>query len=85
MLRQEKGQQISIDNGLSSLQQFRSLFQHIHLVLIDEIGNVGAELLERIDRRLKLLTGISDTSFGGLDVILVGHLGRLLPSKLHNY
>nr|XP_042909174.1 uncharacterized protein LOC107438268 [Parasteatoda tepidariorum] len=38
----------SLDNSLSSeaLQQFGSLFQHIRLMLIDEVSMVGAELFE---------------------------------------
>lgn len=41
---------------------------------------VSAELLHKIDNRLKQITG-KNTDFGSIDVILIGYLRQLPPAR----
>lgn len=51
------------------------------MILIDEISMIGGEMLERIDLRLKEITGNFDAAFGGLHIILIGDLWQLPPDR----
>lgn len=61
------------------LQQYRTLFKDVKVLIIDEISMVSAELLTLIDTRLKQITGNQQVNFGGIDVI--GDLRQLPPVK----
>ena len=50
----------------------------LKLLIIDEISMVGSRLFDRIDKRLKQITG-KDETFGGVSVIVVGDLNQLPP------
>ncbi|CAG9840750.1 unnamed protein product [Diabrotica balteata] len=41
---------------IENAHQYRSLFQHVIVIIIDDISMVGAQLLEQIDQRLKQIT-----------------------------
>lgn len=63
-----------------TLQLYRSLFRYARVLIIDEISMVSAELLHKIDNRLKQITG-KNTDFGSIDVILIGYLRQLPPAR----
>ena len=58
---------------------YQTLFKYVKIVVIDEISMMGAEMLERIDRRLKEIKGRPDLLFGGVHIIFIGDL-RQLPA-----
>jgi hypothetical protein len=51
------------------------------LVVIDEISNVPAYVLNRLDSVMKQATGNSQTSFGGIPILMVGDFCQLPPVK----
>ncbi|CAB3229553.1 unnamed protein product [Arctia plantaginis] len=63
-----------------TLQLYRSLFRYVRVLIINEISMVSAELLHKIDNRLKQITG-KNTDFGSIDVILIGDLRQLPPVR----
>lgn len=71
--------QIPLSNEVKGL--YRCLFKYVKMILIDEVSMIGAEMLERIDLRLKEITGNYDTSFGGLHIIFIGDLRQLPPVR----
>lgn len=62
------------------LQQYNCLFKFVKVVIIDEISMIGAELLSKIDARLKQITG-NNTYFYGIDVFFIGDLQQLPPVR----
>jgi hypothetical protein len=75
---------ISLSKLLPSIevaQQYRTLFKYVQVILIDEISMVVAELLNRIDSRLKQITGNFQDNFGEMDIIFIGDLRQLPPVR----
>ncbi|CAD6235025.1 GSCOCG00012402001-RA-CDS, partial [Cotesia congregata] len=62
-------------------QQYRTLFKYVKVIIIDEISMISAQLLIKIDCRLRLITGNFQTNFGGLDIIFIGDLRQLPPVR----
>ena len=62
-------------------QQYRTLFKYVKVIIIDEISMISAQLLIKIDCRLKQITGNFQTNFGGLDIIFIGDLRQLPPVR----
>lgn len=62
------------------LHLYRSLFKYIKVIIIDEVSMVSAELLAKIDSRLKQIT-CSSNNFGDIDVFLIGDLRQLPPVR----
>ncbi|GFS97823.1 ATP-dependent DNA helicase [Trichonephila clavipes] len=60
-------------------QQCRTLFKYIKVIIIDEISMISAQLLLKVDSRLKQITGNFQSYFGGLEIILIGDLRPLPP------
>ncbi|XP_062616288.1 uncharacterized protein LOC134278001 [Saccostrea cucullata] len=60
------------------LNTFRTKYQNLKLIIIDEISMVGNRSLALIDSRLQLLTGIKKP-FGGISIIAVGDFFQLKP------
>ncbi|XP_015125653.1 ATP-dependent DNA helicase PIF2-like, partial [Diachasma alloeum] len=58
----------------------RSNLVDLQLLIIDEISMVGANMLTRVDTRLRQIMG-KNVSFGGISVILIGDLHQLPPVK----
>lgn len=63
------------------VHQYRALFKYVKVLIIDEISMIDAELLARIDARLKQITSNYNKHFGGLDMILIGDLRQLPPVR----
>jgi hypothetical protein len=62
------------------LDEYRNMFENLHLIIIDEMSMVGADMLIRIHRRLCEIFQSHDL-FAGKSVILVGDLLQLPPVK----
>ncbi|XP_062614811.1 uncharacterized protein LOC134276593 [Saccostrea cucullata] len=60
------------------LNTFRTKYQNLKVIIIDEISMVGNRSLALIDSRLQLLTGIKKP-FGGISIIAVGDFFQLKP------
>lgn len=57
----------------------RKLFQKLDLLLIDEISMVRADLLDAIEKFLRLNGPDKDLPFGGVQIVAVGDLCQLPP------
>ncbi len=57
----------------------RTLFEKLQLLVIDEVSMVRADLLDGIDRALRVNREAMDQAFGGVQVVLVGDLFQLAP------
>ena len=63
------------------LHLYRTLFRYVKVLIIDEISMISAELLVKIDLRLKQITGNYNDPFGNIDIILFGDLRQLPPVR----
>ena len=59
----------------------RILFQNLKCVIVDEISMVSADLFYNLDLRLREITGVMDTVFGGVSVFVFGDLFQLQPPR----
>lgn len=57
----------------------RTLYEKLQLLVIDEVSMVRADLLDGIDRALRVNRDAMDQPFGGVQVVLVGDLFQLPP------
>ncbi|XP_062598648.1 uncharacterized protein LOC134260084 [Saccostrea cucullata] len=64
--------------GADELNSFRTKYQNLSVVIIDEISMVGNNMLTFINDRLQQLTGRKQ-DFGGISIIAVGDLYQLPP------
>jgi ATP-dependent DNA helicase PIF1 len=55
------------------------LFRRLETVVIDEISMVRADLLDCVDRALRLNRGRLDLPFGGVQMVFIGDLYQLPP------
>ncbi|GFX75767.1 ATP-dependent DNA helicase [Trichonephila clavipes] len=62
-------------------QQNITLFKYLKGMIIDNISMISAELLLKVDSRLKQITVNFQSNFGGLDIILTGVLRQLPPVR----
>ncbi|GFX96795.1 ATP-dependent DNA helicase [Trichonephila clavipes] len=60
-------------------QQYRTLFKYIKVTIVADISRISAQLLLKVDSRLKQITGNFQSNFGGLDIILIGDFRQLPP------
>ena len=61
---------------------YRSLFRYVKVLIIDEISMISAELLVKIDLRLKQITNNHKDEFGGIDIMFIGDLRQLPPVRV---
>ncbi|GFX30594.1 ATP-dependent DNA helicase [Trichonephila clavipes] len=66
-------------------QQYRTLFKYIKVIIIDEISMISAQLLLKVDSRMKQITGNFQLHFGGLDIILIGDLCQITNSSFYTH
>ncbi len=59
-------------------RRHRKLYERIELLVIDEISMVRADLMDHMDRFLRLNRGV-DLPFGGVQLVFVGDLFQLPP------
>jgi hypothetical protein len=62
------------------LEQYRSAFENLHIVIIDEVSMLSADMLYKIHRRLCEVCQSHDL-FAGKSIVLVGDLLQLPPVK----
>ncbi|XP_042150314.1 uncharacterized protein LOC120844489 [Ixodes scapularis] len=74
---------INRDGGLrdNELNTFRYAFRNVRCVIIDEVSMMSADILQRVDSRLRIITCKYLEPFGGLDIILCGDLCQLPPVR----
>jgi ATP-dependent exoDNAse (exonuclease V) alpha subunit len=59
--------------------KFKKPYKKLDLLIIDEISMVRADVLDAVDRFLRLNGPYRDRSFGGVQVLMVGDLHQLPP------
>ncbi len=59
-------------------RRFRKLYERMEVLVIDEVSMVRADLMDHMDRFLRLNRG-NDEPFGGVQLVLVGDLFQLPP------
>jgi hypothetical protein len=62
-------------------QTYRGMFHGVAGIIIDEISMLSTDVLQKIDARLKQITGIHHKNFGGLHIVLCGDLRQLPPVR----
>jgi ATP-dependent DNA helicase PIF1 len=62
-----------------SFDDNRSIYQNLDIIVIDEVSMVRADLLDCIDRFLRLNGPESDKPFGGIQLAFIGDLYQLPP------
>jgi ATP-dependent exoDNAse (exonuclease V) alpha subunit len=70
------------------LPQQRRLFEELDTIIIDEISMVRADVLDAMDRSLRLNRNRHEVPFGGVQIIAFGDLLQLAPvvqGDLQNY
>lgn len=78
-----------LDDAFSDIKSFyrtfkineakRDVLKHMDLLLIDEISMVRADIIDAIDKALRIVRRQPDKSFGGTQVIFIGDLFQLPP------
>ena len=63
----------------AALSQVQENFTGVEYLIIDEYSVISQRELSWINRRCKQATGVTETYFGGINVILVEDLGQLPP------
>jgi ATP-dependent DNA helicase PIF1 len=56
-----------------------SMFKNLEMIIIDEISMVRADLLDCVDRALRLNRGKPKEAFGGVQMVFIGDLFQLPP------
>jgi hypothetical protein len=62
-----------------ALPDQRRLFEQLDTIIIDEVSMVRADVLDAIDRSLRLNRKRPDTPFGGVQIVAFGDLFQLSP------
>ncbi len=73
---------ITLDNV--KVAKNRRMFQALDTLIIDEISMVRADLLDCVDKFLKINRGNTKTPFGGIQMILFGDFFQLPPIVSNN-
>ena len=60
-------------------EKLKTLLSAIEVLVIDEVSMVRADLLDFIDRSLRIARGAKDTPFGGVQVVMFGDPYQLPP------
>lgn len=60
-------------------KEHKALLRSLDLIIIDEISMVRADIIDAIDKLLRVYTGRSSTAFGGVQMLFVGDLFQLEP------
>lgn len=71
--------QIDIGRVHKAGEDKREFFETIETIVIDEISMVRADLLDCVDRALRLNRGRMDVAFGGVQMVFIGDLFQLPP------
>lgn len=71
--------QITIDQVKKRYDTYANIYRKLDMLIIDEISMVRADLLDCVDRFLRLNGPSAQKSFGGVQVLVVGDLFQLPP------
>ena len=69
----------SFIDDIRPTERCRLLCEVLDTLVIDEISMVRADMLDAIDKALRVNTGVKDQLFGGIQVVAVGDLLQLPP------
>ena len=61
--------------------RLQAVFEHIRVFVLDEVSMVSAGHLNRIDERIRFLTGNKELYMCGLDIFVTGDFYQLPPTK----
>lgn len=75
---------ITVDRVRKAHVDARALFNTIETIVIDEISMVRADLLDCVDKALRLNRGRPHEAFGGVQMIFIGDLYQLPPVVTRN-
>lgn len=70
---------LSMIKKLRATEEEGTFYQKLDAIIIDEISMVRADLLDCVDKFLRLNGPVRDTAFGGLQMIFIGDLYQLPP------
>jgi len=76
--RSDVGQDFSQSDS-TVLNEVRSQFQGVEYIFIDELSMIACHELYSISARLAQITGMHDTPFSGMNIILAGDFAQLSP------
>lgn len=60
-------------------REIEAIIRGTDIIIIDEVSMVRADLMDAIDKALRIITKKLDVPFGGKDILLVGDMGQLPP------
>ena len=55
------------------------IWSKIWIFILDEVSMLSATMIDRLDRRIQLLTGNKDLWYGNLDILFAGDFFQLPP------
>lgn len=67
------------NEGIYADKKRANLFRSLELVIIDEISMVRVDIMDAIDRALRINRGVYEEPFGGAQIICFGDLYQLPP------
>ena len=70
--------------AIEKLSMKEKVFRTMELLVIDEISMVRADLMDAIDKSMRVNRGVPDQPFGGVKLLLVGDLFQLQPVVTQN-
>jgi PIF1-like helicase/Helix-turn-helix domain len=69
----------TIKNHMNMSAAKRQVLKSLELLIIDEVSMLRADILDAIDTVLRLVRGVYDKAFGGVQVLFIGDLMQLPP------
>jgi hypothetical protein len=69
----------TIKNHMNMTAAKRQVLKSLELLIIDEVSMLRADILDAIDTVLRLVRGVYDKAFGGVQVLFIGDLMQLPP------
>lgn len=64
---------------VEKLENKKDIFHKMELLIIDEVSMVRADIMDAIDRSMRINRGVLDLPFGGIKILLIGDIFQLQP------
>ena len=61
------------------IESKKELFRELQLLILDEVSMVRVDLMDAIDRAMRVNCGVPDQPFGGVKLLFIGDLFQLQP------